>query len=90
VVQFNAGDQFWVDNTFNAIALGNSGCGRDVAAFPGITPLAGWTASTVSIAYRDRGAGRLWIADFDWQDGGAGANDADTVALMGYMMTTRR
>ena len=87
VVQFNPDDQFWVDNTFTPINIENSGCGTDVSAFPGIKPLVGWTANTVSIAYRDRGAGRLWLSDFDWQDGD---NNADTISLMGYMVTHRR
>jgi len=87
VVQFNPTDPFWIENAFNPIQEFESGCGSDVSAFPGITPLAGWSADSVSIAYRDRGAGRLWLADFDWQDGSA---NAETVALMGYMMTHRR
>lgn len=93
VFQFSPGDPFWADNAFNPIPVAEAGCGRDVSAFPGITPLAGWTASAVAIAYRDRGAGRLWLTDFDWQDGQGGPMDpsyADTLALMGYMITHRQ
>ncbi|MEM9453983.1 MAG: hypothetical protein AAGF11_07375 [Myxococcota bacterium] len=90
VFQYNAGDAFWLDNPFNPIPLGDSGCGRDVSAYPGITPLVGWNNATVSIAYRDLGTGRMWITDFDWQDLDTPENDpsyADTNSLMGYMIT---
>ncbi|MEM9453984.1 MAG: hypothetical protein AAGF11_07380 [Myxococcota bacterium] len=90
VFQYNAGDPFWLDNPFNPIPLGDSGCGRDVSAFPGITPLVGWNNATVSIAYRDLGTGRMWITDFDWQDLEIPEIDpsyADTNSLMGYMIT---
>ena len=66
------------------------GCGADVSAFPGITPLAGWSPTAVSIAYRDLGQGRMWITDYDWQDLNIGQNDplfTDTYNLMGYMIT---
>lgn len=91
VFQYNAGDQFWLNNAFNPIPLGDTGCGTDVSAFPGITPLVGWNNATVSIAYRDLGAGRLWLTDFDWQDTDTPEIDptyADTNSLMGYMLTT--
>ena len=60
VVQYTPADPFWVANTFTAIPLIQAGCGYDVDAFPGITPIAGWSASAVSIAYRNLGSGRLW------------------------------
>jgi len=90
VFQYSPGDPFWADNTFNPIPLNTTGCGLDVAAYPGITPLAGWNNAAVSIAYRDLGAGRLWITDFDWQDTDTAPADpsyADTNSLMGYMIT---
>ncbi|HVI03708.1 MAG TPA: DUF4215 domain-containing protein, partial [Enhygromyxa sp.] len=87
VVQFSAMDEFWVDNAFTPITLGESGCGRNVAGYPGLTPLAGWSMNEVSIGYRDALAGRVWVAEFDWQDNGTiGAAYDYTESLMGYMI----
>jgi hypothetical protein len=87
VYQYNASDPMWVSVGWTSIPDAQSGCGYDVSAFPGITPLAGWSSSSVSIGYRNSGTGRLWLADFDWQDG---YNDAYTNKIMGYMITHRR
>jgi hypothetical protein len=90
VFQFSPSDLFWKDTPFTAIPAGSSGCGRDVSAFPGITPLAGWDNTHVAIAYRNRGYGRLWLTDFDWYDTEVvGAGYAYTNSLMGYMITHR-
>jgi len=69
VVQFNAGDPFWANNPFTAVPLLSTGCGHNVAAYPMITPLAGWSASEVAVGYRDAALGRVWVTEFDWQDG---------------------
>ncbi len=88
VVQYSPMDQFWVDNLFQAIMLGQSGCGRNVAGYPMITPLSGWSMTEVSIGYRNAGAGRVWVAEFDWQDSNTiGAAYDYTESLMGYMIT---
>lgn len=87
VEQFTAADAFWQDNAFQAIMLNESGCGSNVAAFPELVPLAGWSATEVSIGYRDLGSGRVWITDFDWQDTNTvGAGYAYTEQLLGYMI----
>jgi len=88
VVQFSAMDPFWVDNAFVPIVLGESGCGKNAAAYPGLTPLAGWSALEVGIGYRDQMLGRVWVTEFDWQDNQvqpAGAFD-NTLNLMGAMI----
>jgi hypothetical protein len=92
VFQYNAADQFWKDNTFTAIAPAKTGCGFNVSAFPGITPLAGWSATSVGMAYRDLGDGRFYVADFDWFDGSNTpvADRAYSESLIGYMGTHRR
>ncbi|HLT38524.1 MAG TPA: hypothetical protein VK034_19690, partial [Enhygromyxa sp.] len=88
VVQFSAQDQFWIDNPFTPIAYDDTGCGRNVANYPGLTPLAGWSNTWISIGYRDALAGRVWVAEFDWQDIDIqGAAYAYTASLMGYMIT---
>jgi hypothetical protein len=87
-VQYSPSDPFWMANTYQADPDGASGCGYDVSAYPGITPLAGWSLSTVSVAYRDRGEGRLWLTDFDWQDGEIFPQPY-TEQLMQYMATHR-
>ncbi len=85
-VRFNEDDPFWQAN--GALPLGDpndAGCGFDVSAFPGITPLGGWSADTVSLAYIDVGVGRLWLVDIDWQDANGGFGDA-SLQLMQYMV----
>ena len=66
VVRFNAGDRFWVDNDFEAEDPGRTGCGFDLSALPAVEPLGGWDPVTVSLGYRDRGRGRLWLVEADW------------------------
>ncbi|HEY8378931.1 MAG TPA: DUF4215 domain-containing protein [Nannocystis sp.] len=88
VVQFTANDPFWIDNGFQAITLNQSGCGKNVANYPGLTRLAGWSVNEVSIGYRDAGLGRVWVAEFDWQDmNTTGAAYDYTEKLIGYMIT---
>jgi cysteine-rich repeat protein len=87
VVQFSAMDQFWQFNPFQMITLAQTGCGQNVANYPMITPLAGWTAQLVSIGYRDAGLGRVWVTEFDWRDTDTqGAAYDYTESLMGYMI----
>lgn len=89
VVQFSANDPFWSDIPFQAIALDETGCGNNVAAYPGLVPLAGWSMNQVSIGYRNAGAGRVWVAEFDWQDNDTqGAAYDYTESLLGYMITS--
>ena len=90
VVQFTPGDPFWQDNVFQALPYSSVGCGYAVGNYPGITPILGWTSTAVALGYRDSGAGRVWAADFDWQDTNTtGPAYAYTEQLMGYMITHR-
>lgn len=94
VEQLNLADPFW-----EALAhidpqpSGQAGCGFSVHSYSDITPLGGWGNETVQIAYRDRGEGRLWLVEADWQDGESGVNigafDASE-AILGYMITHGR
>jgi len=88
-VRLNLDDTFWVDNADVAAHEGSPGCGYDLSGFPDITPLGGWNADTVSLAYIDVGDGRLWLVESDWQDG-QGTFTAESLALMQYMVTHRR
>jgi hypothetical protein len=87
VHQFSPGDPFWQANAFVPDVIANAGCGFAVTAFPGVTPIAGWSANDVAVAYRDLGAGRLWLTDFDWGSGQVYPCLPKTEELMGYMMT---
>ena len=88
VVQFSPEDPFWGANGFTQIPVGESGCGNDSASYAGLVPLAGWSETEVSIGYRDAGAGRVWVTNFDWQDTDAAGEVFDyTRKLMGYMIT---
>lgn len=84
--QFSPGDQFWRDNTFAPNP--SYGCGYSVGAYPGITPIVGISSTSVAVAYRDLGTGRLWLVDVDWQDSERYWN-ANSSRLMGYMITHR-
>jgi hypothetical protein len=89
VVQQTAADAFWVANApFTPTPLSEAGCGFDMSAFPGITPLGGWTPTTVSLAYRTLGLGRVWFVESDWRDNQA-PDFASSITLMGYMITHR-
>ncbi len=88
-VRFNEDDPFWDDNGELPAPRAAIGCGFDMSGFPGITPLGGWDADTVSLAYIDVGAGRLWLVETDWQDNSNQFND-DSRTLLGYMLTHRR
>ena len=82
--QLTPNDPFWQDNAF--VAEASTGCGYDMQAYPGITPLGGWGNGSVSLAYRDRGLGRLWLVEADWQDG-EDAFDQTSTDLMRYMLS---
>jgi cysteine-rich repeat protein len=89
VVQFTANDPFWNDNAFQMIGLDETGCGNNVASYPGLVPLAGWSVNQVSIGYRNAGMGRVWVTEFDWQDNDTVGVAYDyTESLLGYMITS--
>jgi hypothetical protein len=80
----NGDNSLWQENRFSATAVANAGCGHDLAAYPSITPLGGWDAATVQLAYRDLGKGRVWLVESDWQDTQASMTDASR-GLLRYM-----
>lgn len=86
-VQYNPDDALWQAVDF----VSDQGCGYNMQAFPGITPLGGWASTTdsVSLAYRDQGSGRLWLLEADWQDTSSVFTAAD-IQLMKYMLSHRR
>lgn len=88
IVQMSASDPFWTANApFTATPEDESGCGYDMSHFPEITPLGGWSSTSVSLAYRTLGSGRVWFVEADWSD-----NQTDFTSsnrLMGYMITHR-
>jgi hypothetical protein len=88
-VQANSSDGTWAAVDFIAPAAGDSGCGFDAQAYPSVTSLGGWSglAGSVSVGYRDLGAGRLWLAPTDWQDGSARLLARHTRLLLGHMLT---
>ncbi|MFB3088737.1 MAG: hypothetical protein ACE10E_10565, partial [Acidiferrobacterales bacterium] len=88
-VQANLNDSAWTAVDFVAPAAGDSGCGFDAQAYPGVTSLGGWSglAGSVSVGYRDLGAGRLWLAPTDWQDGEVRALMRHTRSFLGHMLT---
>jgi hypothetical protein len=87
-VQLEPWDDFWRVNAFVAETL--PGCGYDLAALPGITPLgsASTTPGTVTLAYITKGLGRLWLVESDWSDLDPTFSEA-SARLMRYMVKTR-
>ena len=88
-VRLNPEHPFWQANGDLPTPESPGGCGFDLSAYPGVTPLGGWDADTVSLAYRDLGAGRLWLVESDWQDGQGGFTDA-ALRLMRFMVGYHR
>ncbi len=88
VVQLEPWDDFWRANVFAEETL--PGCGYDLSALPGITPLgsATTTPGTVTLAYITKGLGRLWLVESDWSDLDPTFTEA-SARLMRYMVKTR-
>jgi hypothetical protein len=89
VQQLMPADPFWAANG-PFVAETESGCGFNLASLPGITPLGSHvgTANTVTLAYIDRGPGRLWLVEADWSDG-QDEFDARSLQMMRYMVMHR-
>ena len=87
VAQMNPTDPFWQSIPFEAPA--STGCGYSVSHFPGIVPLGGWDATHAALGYRDLGSGRVWAADWDWQDNEDYPGKPYTESVLGYLMTHR-
>jgi hypothetical protein len=80
--RLNLSHWFW---RYNGQTLADGlGCGADISGWPGLVALGGWGQGTVSIAYRDRGAGRVWFVDVDWPD--APALSAESQGLLRFML----
>ena len=89
VVQMSSGDHFWTVNApFTPPSFEDSGCGYDMSMYPGITPLGGWSETTVSLAYRRLGSGRVWLVEANWRDGRP-VDFSNSNELMAYMITHR-
>jgi hypothetical protein len=85
VVQANPLDAFWEENRFESVGA-NTGCGFDMAAYPGIVPLGGTAPGVVTLAYRDyQGRGRVYFVESDWQDTQP-TFTAQSAGLMHYMI----
>ena len=88
-VQLSAGDPFWAANAPFVAEL-EPGCGFDLAGLSGVTPLGSAVSdpNTVTLAYIDKGPGRLWLVESDWADGEATFN-ARSLQMMRYMVSHR-
>jgi hypothetical protein len=87
-VRFRKKNPFW--QAFAFVPETQTGCGHDLQAFPGITPLGGWSspAGSVSLAYRELGQGRVWLVESDWQDASGSFNETSR-RMLGYMIMHR-
>ena len=88
-VQLSPDDPFWRIVDFEPIDPGRSGCGHSMTAFRDIVPLGGWSEEQVSLAYRDLGAGRVWLVESDWQDSNGGELTQLSRDIMGAMISGR-
>ncbi|MEZ4475671.1 MAG: hypothetical protein R3F60_33705 [bacterium] len=88
-VRDNLNDPFWIAN--NALPVSaNTGSGLNMSGWgEPIVRLGGWNANTTSLAYRNLGAGRVWLVETDWQDSDAGFG-APARQLMRHMIFNGR
>ncbi|MCB9548300.1 MAG: hypothetical protein H6706_20990 [Myxococcales bacterium] len=88
-VRDNLNDPFWIAN--NALPVSaNTGCGLNMSGWgEPIVRLGGWNANTTSLAYRNLGAGRVWLVETDWQDSDDGFG-APARQLMRHMIFNGR
>ena len=82
----NTGLHLWNHAAFVSTPANDEACGYDVANFQGITPLGAWASGAVQLGYRDRGQGRVFALDADWQDSERYWR-ASSSALMGALIT---
>lgn len=89
-VQLTAADPFWSANGPFDPQL-ETGCGYDLAALPGITPLGRhdlFSFATVNLAYVKKGQGRVWLVESDWSDND-GFFTTTSRKMMRYMVGTK-
>ena len=87
VVQYEPLDAFWMANPFTPETM--PGCGYNIAHLPGIVPLGSHveTPGVVTLAYVQKGMGRLWLVESDWADGELAFQD-HSLRLLRYMVKT--
>ena len=89
-VQLTASDPFWLANGPFDPQL-ETGCGYDLAALPGITPLGRhdlFSFAAVNLAYIKKGQGRVWLVESDWSDND-GSFSTTSRKMMRYMVGTK-
>jgi hypothetical protein len=90
-VQMNPLESFWDENRHTPPAANRRGCGYDMQGYPGITRLGGPNSQAVTLAYRDLGAGRVWLVEADWTANAVVDATMDpSRGLMHYMITHGR
>jgi hypothetical protein len=90
-VQMNPLESFWDENRHTPPAANRRGCGYDMQGYPGITRLGGPNSQAVTLAYRDLGAGRVWLVEADWTANTVVDASMDpSRGLMHYMITHGR
>jgi cysteine-rich repeat protein len=101
--RFRLNDPFWMQ--LGDLPLQEAeftGCGFNLANYPGIVPLGGHgpiarrrgleAVGLVNLAYRTVGEGRLWLVEADWQDSQDGPEDwnAASQRIMRHMILNGR
>ena len=80
--RFSPQDAFWSNADFRA--LPSSGCGHSLTGLVELTALGGFDNTSVSLAYRDVGLGRLYLVESDYAE--AEAPGPETVSLLRRMV----
>jgi len=89
--QMNPLESFWDENRHTPPPTNRRGCGFDMQGYPGITRLGGPNSQAVTLAYRDLGAGRVWLVEADWTANAVVDASMDpSRGLMHYMITHGR
>lgn len=90
-VRFTLADPFWIANGALPVQANLTGCGLNMQGWnQPIVRLGGWDANSTSLAYRDLGAGRVWLVEADWQDNQAEFNAASRQIMRHMIFNGRR
>ncbi|RLI96642.1 MAG: hypothetical protein DRO99_04140, partial [Candidatus Aenigmatarchaeota archaeon] len=85
--QYNADNAVWVTSPqpWSYYDGNGNGCGYDMSGWTEVTPLVGWSDSTVGVAYRMYSGGVAFFVEADWQD--STSQNEQTETFMKHMAT---
>jgi hypothetical protein len=79
--QYNSDQPQWLHVPFSDQSSSNASCGFDLSGLPGTVSLGGWSSSSVSLAYRTSGHGRVWLFEAEWSLASSSSDESDRKML---------